>query len=118
MIERLKRLLHLGGRSPEAEKPWSPVGYRVVETEVGANVNYDCYCGCDAGFAYDRTAEGAAPEGCCCGNLILVGNGAGERVNAHLDARFTYRLDVRQEQMPWGEGAEVALAVPEGHAGA
>lgn len=115
MIERLRSLLRLGNREADTE-PWRPTGYRVVETEVGANVNYDCYCGCDAGFAIYRSADDPAPEGCCCGNQILVGDAAGERIRAHLDQRFAYRLDVRREPMPWGEDAEVALAVPEGHA--
>jgi hypothetical protein len=115
MIKRLRSLLRIGGGGAEAE-PWSPTGYRVFETEVGANVNYDCYCGCDAGFALDRSAQDPGPEGCCCGNQILVGSAAGERIRAHLDSRFSYRLDVRSELMPWGDAAEVALAVPEDHA--
>lgn len=114
MIDRVRRLFGDGGKADAA--PWRPSDYRVVETDVGANVNYDCYCGCDAGFALDRSAEDPAPEGCCCGNQILVGEAAGERLGAHLDPRFTYRLDVRSERMPWGENAEVALAVPEGQA--
>jgi len=115
MIERLRSLFQIGGGGAKAE-PWRPATYRVVETEGGANVNYDCYCGCDAGFAFDRSASDPAPEGCCCGNQILVGDAAGERIGAHLDARFSYRLDVHSEPMPWGDSAEVALAVPEDHA--
>jgi hypothetical protein len=116
VIERLRRLLRIGNGSATAE-PWSPSAYRVVETEAGANVNYDCYCGCDAGFALDRSASDPAPEGCCCGNQILVGDDAAARIGTHLDSRFSYRLDVRELRMPWGEDAEVALAVPEDHAG-
>jgi hypothetical protein len=115
VIERLRRLLPFGGGRAQADTPWRPSGYRVVETAVGATVNYDCYCGCDAGFALDRSAADAAPEGCCCGNQMLVGDDAARRIDAHLDQRFTYRVDVRTERMPWGEDAEVALAVPEGH---
>lgn len=116
MIERIRRLLPFGGDGAEAATPWRPAGYRIVATDAGANVNYDCYCGCDAGFAVDRSSEDAAPEGCCCGNQILVGDGAAERLRAQLDPRFSYRVDVRAEQMPWGDEAEVALAVPEDHA--
>jgi hypothetical protein len=117
VIERLRRLLPLGGHGAAADAPWRPAGYRVVETDVGANVNYNCYCGCDAGFALDRSAENPEPESCCCGNRMLVGDGAAARLRACLDPRFTYRVDVQAERMPWGDDAEVAWAVPEEHAG-
>ena len=39
---------------PNLTPDWRPMAYRVERSEVGANVNYDCYCGCDAGFALDR----------------------------------------------------------------
>jgi hypothetical protein len=114
VIERMRSLLRLGTGNRVAE-PWSPANYRVVETEAGANVNYDCYCGCDAGFALDRSASDPTPEGCCCGNQILVGGDAAARIGEHLDSRFTYRVDVRELRMPWGDETEVALAVPEDH---
>ncbi|TAJ20415.1 MAG: copper chaperone [Dehalococcoidia bacterium] len=91
---------------------WRPSAYRVEKTEVGANINYDCYCSCDAGFALDRSNADPALESCCCGNQILVGAGAGARITSKLDAPDAYRIDVQQVTMPWGQPLEVALAIP------
>ncbi len=91
---------------------WSPAGYRIEKTSVGANVNYDCYCGCDAGFALDRSQADQAPESCCCGNHILVGTGAGERILGKIEDGARFRIDVRDVQMPWGQPLQVALAIP------
>ncbi len=91
---------------------WRPSAYRVEKTDVGANVNYDCYCSCDAGFALDRSKADAAPESCCCGNQILVGVDAGQRIASKLDAAERYRIDVQQVTMPWGQPLDVALAIP------
>ena len=114
VFKRLKSLFRIRSGDSDGE-PWRPSSYQVVETAVGANVNYDCYCGCDAGFALDRSSEDLAPEKCCCGNQILVGNEAAQRLRTNLDQRFSYRIDVRSEPMPWGINVEVALAVPEKH---
>ena len=91
---------------------WRPSTFRVEKTDAGANVNYDCYCGCDAGFALDRSNADPALESCCCGNQILVGAGAGARITSKLDAPDRYRVDVQTITMPWGQPLEVALAIP------
>jgi copper chaperone CopZ len=91
---------------------WSPAAYRVERTDAGANVNYDCYCGCDAGFALDRSHADPVTESCCCGNHILVGVGAGERIASKLDDPARYRIDVQAVTMPWGQPIDVALAIP------
>lgn len=93
--------------------------YRTTATEAGADVNYDCPCGCDAGFAY-RRAEGAqTPESCCCGREMLVGRDAEARLRQHVEAPETYAFDRQMVDLPWGESIEVALATPpsanEGH---
>ena len=90
---------------------WQPA-FRVTRTDAGADVNYDCYCGCDAGFALDRAAADQPPEGCCCGNRILVGPDAGARLAGALDDSSGYRMDVTPLTMPWGQPLEVALAIP------
>ncbi|MDA0270510.1 MAG: heavy-metal-associated domain-containing protein [Chloroflexi bacterium] len=100
---------HVSTKTPD----WRPADYRIVRTDAGANVNYDCYCGCDAGFALDRSQADPATESCCCGNHILVGAGAGERIASKLDAGSRYRIDVQTVAMPWGQPLEVALAIPE-----
>ena len=97
-----------GTKSPD----WAPAEYRIVRTDVGANVNYDCYCGCDAGFALDRSQADQPTESCCCGNHILVGPDAGQRITAKLDAPDAYRVDVQTVAMPWGQPLEVAVAIP------
>ncbi len=97
-----------------ASSDWRPASYRVERTDVGANVNYDCYCGCDAGFALDRAQADPSPESCCCGNHILVGAGAGNRIAARLEEPASYRVDVQTVTMPWGQPLEVALAIPLG----
>jgi len=91
---------------------WTPTAYRVERTDVGANVNYDCYCGCDAGFALDRSQADQQTESCCCGNHILVGIDAGSRITAKLDDASAYRVDVQTTTMPWGQPIEVAVAIP------
>ncbi len=96
----------------EPAADWTPGEYRVVRSDVGANVNYDCYCGCDAGFALDRSQADQATESCCCGNHIFVGPDAGRRIAGKLDPAATYRIDVREITMPWGQPMEVALAIP------
>lgn len=107
MLGRLFRQI-ARGRSRE----WRPSGFRLVATDLGANVNYDCYCGCDAGFALDRSVPEQAAGSCCCGNLILVGEHARERLHGALDDASAYRLSAQELVMPWAELAEVALAIP------
>lgn len=103
----------VGEQQPKLTPNWSPTAYRVEKTDAGANVNYDCYCGCDAGFALDRSQADQATESCCCGNHILVGPGAGERISAKLEEPDTYRIDLQTVTMPWGQPMEVALAIPQ-----
>ncbi len=100
------------GAHPALNADWRPSAFRIEKTDVGANVNYDCYCGCDAGFALDRAEVDPAPESCCCGNQILVGAGAGDRIGSKLDDASTYRIDRQTVTMPWGQPVEVALAIP------
>ncbi len=98
-----------GGASTGATHP----DYRVTRTDAGADVNYSCPCGCDAGFALDRAKAEQAPESCCCGRLILAGRDAASRLRAALDDESRYEpLDVQTVTMPWGQPIEVALATP------
>jgi len=92
---------------------WKPASYRIERTDVGANINYDCYCGCDAGFALDRSQADQPTESCCCGNHILVGAGAAQRLASKLEDPARYRVDVQTVTMPWGQPVEAALAIPE-----
>lgn len=108
MLERLRRLF-----SSEPKAPWLPSHYRVVATDAGATVNYDCYCGCDAGIAFDRSDAEQAAQSCCCGNLIVVGAQARQRLHRELSDPDGYRVDVQSVPMPWGEALDVALAIPE-----
>ncbi|MSQ42259.1 MAG: copper chaperone [Dehalococcoidia bacterium] len=103
-----------GGGDAHGTRPpgWRPAGYRIERTAVGANVNYDCFCGCDAGFALDRSNGAPAPESCCCGNRMLVGAHAAARLAAVLDAPERYRIDVQPVVMPWGQPLEAAVAIP------
>ncbi|MDP6605683.1 MAG: hypothetical protein QF664_05435 [Dehalococcoidia bacterium] len=108
MFERVRSLF-----SSKPAGPWQPSDYRVVATEAGANVNYDCYCGCDAGIAFDRADAEQEAGSCCCGNLIQVGAGAVARLNRQLTDPAAYRIAVQSVAMPWGEQSDVALAIPE-----
>jgi copper chaperone CopZ len=87
-----------------------PAVYTVTRTDAGADVNYQCPCGCTAGFALDRSRADQDPESCCCGRQLLVGARAGEQLRARLDA--DYAFDVQTLTMPWGQPLEAALAVP------
>ncbi len=90
---------------------WVPA-YRVTATEAGADVNYACPCGCDAGFAFDRTQADQHAEGCCCGPQLLVSSSGAEgslRTGLEGDA---YRIDVQTVTMPWGQPMEAAIAIP------
>jgi copper chaperone CopZ len=87
--------------------------YRVTATAAGADVNYDCPCGCTAGFAYDRAMAEQAPESCCCGRTMLVGRHAGERLLESLHGAGDFQpLDIQTVAMPWGQPLEAALATP------
>ena len=101
-----------GAPRPGLTEGWAPVGYRIEKTGVGANVNYDCYCGCDAGFALDRSQADQSTESCCCGNHMLVGSGAGDRIMSKLEDPASYRVDLQTVTMPWGQPLDVALAIP------
>lgn len=92
--------------------PNTHLSYVTTRTDAGADVNYQCPCGCYAGFAYDRSTVGQSPESCCCGRIILVGTSARVRLVASLPMPETYGLDEQSVQMPWGQVIEVALATP------
>jgi hypothetical protein len=114
-VRRLLRTLRVGARDGGAEskiRDWRPATYRVVATDAGANINYDCYCGCDAGFAFDRADSDPRAESCCCGNRILVGTDASARLADQLDRPADYRIESRAVGMPWDEELDVALAIP------
>ena len=91
-------------------EPWRPQRYSVTPTAVGADINYQCYYECDAGFTLDRSATEARPEQCCCGNAILVGKDAASSLSAALDGADAFRIDVQEVLMPWGETQQAALA--------
>lgn len=86
--------------------------YTVTRTDAGADVNYQCPCGCDAGFAFDRSVTDQAPESCCCGRTILVGVSPREPLLAFLPMPATYNLDEQAVGMPWGQILSVVLATP------
>jgi len=86
--------------------------YRVTPTDAGAEINYDCPCGCVAGFAFNRAVSAAEPESCCCGRTMLVGRTAEERLRGTLAKAEAYDFDVQMVTMPWGQPMEVALAIP------
>ncbi len=90
---------------------WLPE-YRVTATDTGADINYACPCGCEAGFALDRSQASQSAEGCCCGRMLLVAPAdAEERLRASLDGD-EYRVDVQELTMPWGQPMQAAIAVP------
>jgi copper chaperone CopZ len=99
------------GGGAVAEGPTHP-SYRVTRTEAGADLNYECPCGCTAGFAFDRSQAEQAPESCCCGRMMLVGARAAERLRGALDESAHYPVDVQTVTMPWGQPMEAALATP------
>ena len=86
--------------------------YRLTATEAGADINYECPCGCTAGFAYNRAVVEQEPESCCCGRAMLVGRAAEDRLRAHLHDAGAYKLDVQTITMPWGQPLEAVLASP------
>ena len=88
--------------------------YVVTRTDLGADVNYQCPCGCYAGFAFDRSVASQLPESCCCGRTMLVGTGASDRLLAALPDAESYGLDEQPVTMPWGQVLPVALATPSG----
>lgn len=86
--------------------------YITSATPVGADVNYQCPCGCYAGFAFDRSQAQQDPESCCCGRTMLVGGEASARLLTFLPDGDTYALDEQTVTMPWGQPLPVALATP------
>jgi copper chaperone CopZ len=91
---------------------WVPE-YRVTATDRGADINYACPCGCEAGFALDRSQASQHAEGCCCGRELVVAPADAEaRLRAGLDGDG-YRFEVQEVTMPWGQPMQAAIAVPE-----
>lgn len=99
------------GEDAQPSADWRPT-YRITPTGAGADVNYDCPCSCDAGFAFDRSQAAQQPEHCCCGRTILVGRGAEARLRDSLATPDEYEFDVQTVAMPWGQPLPVALASP------
>jgi copper chaperone CopZ len=90
---------------------WVPA-YRVTATELGADVNYDCPCGCDAGFAFNRSQAEQHAESCCCGRQLLVAPaGAEAALRGDLEGNG-YRFNLQTVTMPWGQPMEAAIAIP------
>jgi hypothetical protein len=103
--------LSAGGVGVTAAGPTRP-SYRLTRTEAGADINYDCPCGCVAGFAFDRSQAEQAPESCCCGRTMLVGSRAAERLRGALQQDAYHPVDIQMVTMPWGQPFEAALATP------
>lgn len=90
----------------------APLEYRVTPTDAGAEINYDCPCGCTAGFALNRAVAAQEPESCCCGRTMLAGRDAEGRLRGQVGDAAAYRFDRQTLTMPWGQPVEVALAIP------
>jgi len=86
--------------------------YVTTATEAGADVNYECPCGCYAGFAYARGVDDPVPESCCCGRTMFVGDNATGRLREFLTGAGAFELDEQVIVMPWGSALGVALATP------
>jgi copper chaperone CopZ len=90
---------------------WKPE-YRMSATDKGADINYACPCGCEAGFALDRSNAAQQAEGCCCGRELLVAPADAEaRLRADVEGEG-YRVDVQDVTMPWGQPMQAAIAIP------
>ncbi len=108
----------LGELSPDdqaagsvVDDTWTPE-YRMSSTDKGADINYACPCGCDAGFALDRSNATQHAEGCCCGRQLLVAASDAEaRLRADVEGEG-YRVDVQDVTMPWGQPMQAAIAIP------
>ena len=98
-----------GGSAADAN--WVP-SYKMTATDKGADINYSCPCGCDAGFALDRSNADQHAEGCCCGREMLVAPADAEsRLKAGLNGG-EYRFDLQTIEMPWGQPMQAAIAIP------
>lgn len=86
--------------------------YRVTPTDAGAEINYDCPCGCTAGFALNRATAAQEPESCCCGRTMLAGRDAESRLRGEIGDVEAFGFDRQTLAMPWGQPVEVALATP------
>ena len=69
-------------------------------------VGYSCPCGCTPAVTY-RQGSGVVSEGCCCGNHMAVGEGAGEGI----DERPGYRVQSASVVAPWREAVPVVWAI-------
>ena len=92
--------------------PVTHPAYITTPTDAGADVNYECPCGCYAGYAYHQHEANELPESCCCGRTMLVGEAAHARLVEMLPASATYGFDQQTVEMPWGETVAVVLATP------
>lgn len=86
--------------------------YRVTSSDAGAEINYDCPCGCVAGFAFNRATAKQEPESCCCGRTMLAGRNASERLQSPVGDAGDFAFDIQTFTMPWGQPVEAALAIP------
>jgi copper chaperone CopZ len=102
----------LEGVTQSAASASAPPVYRVKPSDAGAEINYDCPCGCVAGFAYNRALAAQDPESCCCGRTMLVGREATASLRTALEGTGEYTFDIQTVTMPWGQPVEAALAVP------
>jgi hypothetical protein len=84
-------------------------------------VRYDCACGCKPRARYQRGADDAGHEHCCCGNVHFVGSKAEDRLKGYLEERLAqgqdsdvggYTTYAVQVTAPWGERVPVAYAIP------
>ena len=91
------------------------------DTTDEIEVRYDCECGCKPRARYQREADEAGHEHCCCGQVHFVGTRAEELLKAYLDDRSAQGLDaevggysfhVQQVEPPGGGSVPVAYAVP------
>lgn len=84
-------------------------------------VRYDCECGCKPRARYQRGADEAGHEHCCCGRVHFVGRGASLRLESYLaerrargeDSDVRYTLHHGKVQSPWGDEVELAYALPD-----
>ena len=64
--------------------------FRIVESEQGEAVTYDCGCPCEP-TARPSDSGAAGSEHCCCGKVHFVGTGAEEQLTLYLAERKAMR---------------------------
>ena len=98
-----------------AQHVWQPDIQIDYSEQDSASIKYNCNCGCDISFQFNRQAPQFEPSICCCGDIALLdvknsNQALTKLIQEENDINKYYFINVSNLLLPWGQPIELSIA--------